>query len=183
MSASAPISLRVRILGGLSPLWAIPARRRLAPVVAAPVAGLAFRLRGHYFAIGTSIIAEVSACSPRRFRFSGRRLRHKSPASMVIGIPRPADARLHGILDRARARRGGTGADRAAVALALRPRSQGDPRQRARSDVQRHRRDAHEGACLYRRRGRRRHGRRLDLPTELRFRPTPRSASTTEPPS
>ncbi|MGA9949294.1 MAG: branched-chain amino acid ABC transporter permease, partial [Xanthobacteraceae bacterium] len=47
------------ILGGISPLWAIPLAGIIAGVVAIPVAGLVFRLRGHYFAIGTWIVAEV----------------------------------------------------------------------------------------------------------------------------
>ena len=47
------------ILGGISPLWAIPLAGVIAGIVAIPVAGLVFRLRGHYFAIGTWIVAEV----------------------------------------------------------------------------------------------------------------------------
>jgi len=47
------------ILGGISPLWGIPIAGIIAAGVAVPVAGLVFRLRGHYFAIGTWIVAEV----------------------------------------------------------------------------------------------------------------------------
>jgi branched-chain amino acid transport system permease protein len=41
------------------PLLAIPMAGVAAAIVAVPVAGLIFRLRGHYFAIGTWVVAEV----------------------------------------------------------------------------------------------------------------------------
>jgi branched-chain amino acid transport system permease protein len=41
------------ILFGISPLWAIPLAGLFAASVSIPVALLVFRLRGHYFAIGT----------------------------------------------------------------------------------------------------------------------------------
>jgi branched-chain amino acid transport system permease protein len=41
------------------PLVAIPVVGIIAAIVAVPVAGLIFRLRGHYFAIGTWVMAEV----------------------------------------------------------------------------------------------------------------------------
>src|SRR5262249_31746887 len=44
---------------GLPPLVAVPVAGAVAAVVALPVAGLLFRLRGHYFAIGTWVVAEV----------------------------------------------------------------------------------------------------------------------------
>ncbi len=47
------------ILAGVSPLWSIPMAGVIAAVIAIPVAALIFRLRGHYFAIGTWIVAEV----------------------------------------------------------------------------------------------------------------------------
>src|SRR5262245_10506614 len=47
------------ILLGLHPLLAVPLAGLIAAVVAVPVAGLMFRLRGHYFAIGTWVVAEV----------------------------------------------------------------------------------------------------------------------------
>ncbi len=66
------------ILAGISPLWAIPLAGIVAAAVAVPVAALVFRLRGHYFAIGTWIVAEVF----RLVRLAGvgarRRLRHQS---------------------------------------------------------------------------------------------------------
>jgi branched-chain amino acid transport system permease protein len=47
------------ILGGVHPLVAVPLTGLVAALVALPVAGLIFRLRGHYFAIGTWVVAEV----------------------------------------------------------------------------------------------------------------------------
>jgi branched-chain amino acid transport system permease protein len=47
------------ILAGVHPLVAVPLAGVIAGVVALPVAGLMFRLRGHYFAIGTWVVAEV----------------------------------------------------------------------------------------------------------------------------
>ncbi len=47
------------ILAGVHPLLAVPLAGIMAAAVALPVAGLMFRLRGHYFAIGTWVVAEV----------------------------------------------------------------------------------------------------------------------------
>jgi branched-chain amino acid transport system permease protein len=47
------------ILLGVHPLAAIPLAALAAAIVAIPVAVLIFRLRGHYFAIGTWVVAEV----------------------------------------------------------------------------------------------------------------------------
>jgi branched-chain amino acid transport system permease protein len=47
------------ILAGVHPLLVVPAAGAVAAVLALPVAGLMFRLRGHYFAIGTWVVAEV----------------------------------------------------------------------------------------------------------------------------
>ena len=47
------------LLAGVPPLVAIPLAGAIAAVVALPAAVLLFRLRGHYFAIGTWIVAEV----------------------------------------------------------------------------------------------------------------------------
>jgi branched-chain amino acid transport system permease protein len=47
------------ILAGVHPLLAVPVAGVVAAVLALPVAGLMFRLRGHYFAIGTWVVAEV----------------------------------------------------------------------------------------------------------------------------
>ena len=47
------------ILFGISPLWSIPLAGLIAAGLSIPVGLLVFRLRGHYFAIGTWIVAEV----------------------------------------------------------------------------------------------------------------------------
>jgi branched-chain amino acid transport system permease protein len=47
------------MLGGVHPLAAIPLAGVAAAIIAVPVAALIFRLRGHYFAIGTWVVAEV----------------------------------------------------------------------------------------------------------------------------
>jgi branched-chain amino acid transport system permease protein len=47
------------MLAGIHPLVAIPLAGFAAALVAVPVAALIFRLRGHYFAIGTWVVAEV----------------------------------------------------------------------------------------------------------------------------
>src|SRR5215470_2165646 len=47
------------IEAGVHPLLAVPVAGVVAAMVALPVAGLLFRLRGHYFAIGTWVVAEV----------------------------------------------------------------------------------------------------------------------------
>lgn len=47
------------IFAGINPLWTIPVAGVISAVVAIPVALLIFRLRGHYFAIGTWVVAEV----------------------------------------------------------------------------------------------------------------------------
>jgi len=47
------------ILAGVPPLLAIPIAGAIAALLSLPVAALIFRLRGHYFAIGTWIVAEV----------------------------------------------------------------------------------------------------------------------------
>ena len=47
------------MLAGIHPLIAIPIAGLAAAIVSVPVAALIFRLRGHYFAIGTWVVAEV----------------------------------------------------------------------------------------------------------------------------
>ncbi len=74
------------ILGGISPLWAIPLAGVIAGLVAVPVAGLVFRLRGHYFAIGTWIVAEVFRLTASQVSLLGGGSGTSLPASMVIAI-------------------------------------------------------------------------------------------------
>src|SRR5262249_5232325 len=47
------------MLANVPPLLAIPLAGVAGAVVSIPVAGLLFRLRGHYFAIGSWVVAEV----------------------------------------------------------------------------------------------------------------------------
>jgi branched-chain amino acid transport system permease protein len=74
------------ILGGISPLLAIPLAGIIAAIVSIPVAGLVFRLRGHYFAIGTWIVAEVFRLTASQVSLLGGGSGTSLPASMVIAI-------------------------------------------------------------------------------------------------
>ena len=74
------------ILAGMSPLWAIPLAGVIAAGAAIPVAGLVFRLRGHYFAIGTWIVAEVFRLLASQVSVLGGGSGTSLPASMVIAI-------------------------------------------------------------------------------------------------
>ena len=73
-------------LGGLSPLWAIPLAGLMSGLVAIPVAALVFRLRGHYFAIGTWIIAEVFRLTASQVSPLGGGSGTSLPAAMVVAI-------------------------------------------------------------------------------------------------
>ena len=53
------ILFALAMLAGVHPLVAIPLAGVAAAIIAVPVAALIFRLRGHYFAIGTWVVAEV----------------------------------------------------------------------------------------------------------------------------
>jgi branched-chain amino acid transport system permease protein len=66
----------------IPPLLAIPLAGVVAGVVAVPVAGLIFRLRGHYFAIGTWVVAEVCRLLASQVSVLGG----GSGISMPIGI-------------------------------------------------------------------------------------------------
>jgi len=74
------------ILAGLSPLAAIPLAGLIAGAVALPVAGLVFRLRGHYFAIGTWIIAEVFRLTASQVAVLGGGSGTSLPAALVIAM-------------------------------------------------------------------------------------------------
>jgi len=73
-------------LGGLSPLWAIPLAGVISGLLAVPVAGLVFRLRGHYFAIGTWIVAEVFRLTASQVSLLGGGSGTSLPAAAVIAI-------------------------------------------------------------------------------------------------
>jgi len=74
------------MLAGVHPLTAIPLAGVVAAIIAVPVAALMFRLRGHYFAIGTWVVAEVfrlfAAQTAALDGCSGTSL----PAAVVISI-------------------------------------------------------------------------------------------------
>jgi branched-chain amino acid transport system permease protein len=74
------------ILFGISPLWAIPLAGLVAALVAIPVAFLVFRLRGHYFAIGTWIVAEVFRLLAAQIAVLGGGSGTSLPAAVVIAI-------------------------------------------------------------------------------------------------
>jgi branched-chain amino acid transport system permease protein len=74
------------ILAGLSPLAAIPLAGIITGAIAVPVAGLVFRLRGHYFAIGTWIIAEVFRLAASQVAVLGGGSGTSLPASLVIAM-------------------------------------------------------------------------------------------------
>jgi branched-chain amino acid transport system permease protein len=74
------------ILFGVSPLWSIPLAGVVAAGLSIPVALLVFRLRGHYFAIGTWIIAEVFRLTASQVSALGGGSGTSLPAAMVIAI-------------------------------------------------------------------------------------------------
>ena len=74
------------ILAGVSPLWAIPAAGLIGAIAAVPVAALVFRLRGHYFAIGTWVIAEVFRLLASQVSALGGGSGTSLPAGIVIAI-------------------------------------------------------------------------------------------------
>jgi branched-chain amino acid transport system permease protein len=74
------------ILAGVSPLWAIPLAGLIGAVSAVPVAALVFRLRGHYFAIGTWVVAEVFRLLASQVSALGGGSGTSLPAGIVIAI-------------------------------------------------------------------------------------------------
>jgi branched-chain amino acid transport system permease protein len=81
------------ILVGLPALWAIPLAGIISALVALPVAALMFRLRGHYFAIGTWIIAEVFRLLASQVSVLGGGSGSSLPASIVTSIAASRQAR------------------------------------------------------------------------------------------
>ena len=74
------------ILGGVHPLVAVPIAGVVGAVVALPVAALIFRLRGHYFAIGTWVVAEVFRLISSQISVLGGGSGISLPAGIVIGM-------------------------------------------------------------------------------------------------
>jgi branched-chain amino acid transport system permease protein len=74
------------ILFGVSPLWSIPLAGLIAAGLSIPVGLLVFRLRGHYFAIGTWIVAEVFRLTASQVSALGGGSGTSLPAAVVIAI-------------------------------------------------------------------------------------------------
>ena len=74
------------ILAGIHPLLAVPVAGAVAAIVALPVAALMFRLRGHYFAIGTWVVAEVFRLSASQISALGGGSGISLPASIVTAM-------------------------------------------------------------------------------------------------
>jgi branched-chain amino acid transport system permease protein len=74
------------ILAGVHPLVAIPLAGLVGGAVALPVAGLIFRLRGHYFAIGTWVVAEVFRLVASQVSVLGGGSGISLPAGIVIAM-------------------------------------------------------------------------------------------------
>jgi branched-chain amino acid transport system permease protein len=81
------------ILAGFHPLLAVPLAGLVAAVVALPVAGLMFRLRGHYFAIGTWVVAEVFRLLASQISALGGGSGISLPAGMVTAMASSRQAR------------------------------------------------------------------------------------------
>jgi branched-chain amino acid transport system permease protein len=71
---------------GIHPLLAIPICGLVGALLALPVAALVFRLRGHYFAIGTWVIAEVFRLLASQVSALGGGSGTSLPATIVVSI-------------------------------------------------------------------------------------------------
>jgi len=74
------------IVAGMQPLAAVLIAGLIAAAIAVPVAGLMFRLRGHYFAIGTWVMAEVFRLFASQISTLGGGSGISLPASIVISM-------------------------------------------------------------------------------------------------
>jgi branched-chain amino acid transport system permease protein len=74
------------MLAGVHPLAALPLVGVAAAVVAVPVAALMFRLRGHYFAIGTWVVAEVFRLISSQLSALGGGSGISLPAGIVVAM-------------------------------------------------------------------------------------------------
>jgi branched-chain amino acid transport system permease protein len=74
------------MLAGVDPLAAIPLAGLISAIIAIPVAALMFRLRGHYFAIGTWVMAEVFRLIAAQTAALGGGSGTSLPASLVVAI-------------------------------------------------------------------------------------------------
>jgi branched-chain amino acid transport system permease protein len=73
-------------LAGVNPLVAIPISAAAAAIISVPVAALMFRLRGHYFAIGTWVMAEVFRLLAAQTSALGGGSGTSLPGSVVLSI-------------------------------------------------------------------------------------------------
>jgi branched-chain amino acid transport system permease protein len=78
---------------GMPPLWAIPVAGVISAAIALPAAALLFRLRGHYFAIGTWIVAEVFRLLASQASVLGGGSGLSLPAGIVTSIAATRQAR------------------------------------------------------------------------------------------
>jgi branched-chain amino acid transport system permease protein len=74
------------ILADVPPLWAIPLAGLIGAAAAVLVAPLVFRLRGHYFAIGTWVVAEVFRLLASQVSALGGGSGTSLPAAIVVSI-------------------------------------------------------------------------------------------------
>jgi branched-chain amino acid transport system permease protein len=74
------------MLAGLHPLIAIPIAGLAAAAISVPVALLMFRLRGHYFAIGTWVVAEVFRLLAAQASALGGGSGTSLPSAIVLSI-------------------------------------------------------------------------------------------------
>jgi branched-chain amino acid transport system permease protein len=74
------------ILADVPPLWAIPLAGLIGAAASVPVAALVFRLRGHYFAIGTWVVAEVFRLLASQVSALGGGSGTSLPATIVVAI-------------------------------------------------------------------------------------------------
>jgi len=74
------------MLAGVHPLVAIPIAGVAAAAISVPVALLIFRLRGHYFAIGTWVVAEVFRLSAAQVAALDGGSGTSLPAAVVLSI-------------------------------------------------------------------------------------------------
>jgi branched-chain amino acid transport system permease protein len=74
------------MLMGVPALWSIPLVGLVAATVSIPVAALVFRLRGHYFAIGTWVVAEVFRLLTSQVSVLGGGSGTSLPAGIVTSI-------------------------------------------------------------------------------------------------
>ena len=81
------------MLTAVPPLWAVPLAGILAAAVSVPVAALVFRLRGHYFAIGTWVVAEVFRLLAAQVSALGGGSGTSLPAGIVTAIAATRETR------------------------------------------------------------------------------------------